>query len=335
MAISIPLSAPVNEKSGATICAAYIYPVSIVVALGGVLFGFDLVIISGTVPFFTQYFQLGELGTGRAVGCINIGAALGALIAGKLSAALGCKRLLLICAVLFAITGIITGWAGNFTLFIIARLASGVAVGMAALECPIYIAQIAPASVRGRLVTFYQLAIVTGLLLAYLSNYLLLNSGVNNWRWMFSSQTIPSLLFFGVLFFVSKSPRWLIKNNRSDEAKLILLKIGGAAYAAAEAHSIKKSFWQEVKEKISALFKPDVRTIILIGMAVAFFSQAEGQNSLFSYAPEIFKQANMSVDTAFVPSVLVVVVIFIFTFTAIAFIEKAGRKNYCCTDPFY
>jgi len=328
MAIALPITGNSTEAApGTQLHPSFIYPICIVVALGGVLFGFDLVIISGTVPFFTKVFALNEFHTGWAVGCINIGAAIGALVAGKLSAVIGRKKLLIICAFLFALTGLATGWAPNFTLFIIARLLSGVAVGVAALVCPMYIAEIAPASLRGRLVAFYQLAIVTGLLLAYLSNYLLLGSGANNWRWMFSSQTIPALLFFAGLFFVPESPRWLIKKKRNDEATDILAKIGGDNYAAAEVAAIKKSFANEVKEKISDLFKMDVRHIVFIGAAVAFFSQADGQNSLFSYAPEIFKQAGMAEDTAFLQSVIIGIVNFVFTFIAIAFIDKIGRRK--------
>ena len=182
MASVIPLPINASITSALRIHSSYIYPVCIVVALGGVLFGFDLVIISGAIPFFTKYFRLDAFNTGWAVGCINLGAATGAIAAGKLSDLIGRKKLLLICSFLFALTGILTGWAMDFNIFIIARLLSGVAVGVAALVCPMYIAEIAPASIRGRLVTLYQLAIVSGLLLAYLSNYLLLNSGVNNWR---------------------------------------------------------------------------------------------------------------------------------------------------------
>ena len=327
MDIALPLTGATDIAPGITYRPSFIYPVCIVVALGGVLFGFDLVIISGTVPFFTKVFGLNAFNTGWAVGCINIGAAAGALLAGKLSALAGRKKLLIICAFLFAGTGVATGWAPGFNLFIIARLLSGVAVGVAALVCPMYIAEIAPSTLRGRLVTFYQLAIVTGLLLAYLSNYLLLDTGINNWRWMFSSQTIPALLFFAGLFFVPESPRWLIQKKRVTEARAILTKIGGSDYASAEVEGIKKSFTSEVKEKIGDLFKMDVRHIIVLGAAVAFFSQADGQNSLFSYAPEIFKQAGMPENTAFLQSVIIGVVNFVFTFIAIAFIDKTGRRK--------
>ena len=305
----------------------YLYFVCLIVALGGVLFGFDMVIISGALPFFVKYFHLNEAQTGWAVGCINLGAAAGALMAGKLSATIGRKRLLIMCAFLFAITGIGTGWTTDFNAFIFARLLSGVAVGAAALVCPMYIAEVAPKFLRGRLVTFYQLAIVTGLLLAYFSNYVLLDSGENNWRWMFTSQTIPSLFFLTGLFFVPESPRWLIKENRMQEALAILSKIGGNSYASFESIAIKNSFLNEIKEKFKDLWRSDVRRIVFIGAIVAIVSRADGQNSLFSYAPVIFKQAGMTEDAAFLQAVILGVVNFIFTFVAIKFIDQVGRKK--------
>jgi sugar porter (SP) family MFS transporter len=305
----------------------FVYIISAVVALGGILFGFDLVIISGTVPFFTEHFGLNEASTGWAVGCINLGAAIGALIAGKLSAAIGRKKVLLFCAFLFAITGVATGWAGDFTWFIIARLASGVAVGIAALVCPMYIAEVAPAPMRGRLVSFYQLAIVSGLLLAYLSNYLLLDTGINNWRWMFSSQTVPAILFFSGLFFIPESPRWLVKKGKNTSAQQVLSKIGGNEYGQTETLNIQNSFLSEVKESLKDLFKMDVRHIVFIGAMVAIFSQAGGQNSIFSYAPVIFQQAGVATEAAFLQSVIIGLVNFVFTFFAIFFIDRIGRRK--------
>lgn len=305
----------------------YLVPVSAVAALGGVLFGFDLVIISGAVPFFKTHFALDEVGTGWAVGCINLGSAAGALLAGRLSDTFGRKNLLLLCAFLFAATGVGTGWAPSFGLFVAARMLSGVAVGAAALVAPMYLAEIAPAPVRGRLVSFYQLAITVGLLLAYLSNYFLLNTGPNNWRYMFSSQTVPALLFFGGLLFVPESPRWLVKRRREAEAEAVLTRIGGAVYAGAEVGQIRASFGAETTESVRDLFRPDVRHIVLLGVLIAVFSQADGQNSLFSYAPEIFAQAGMGQDTAFLQSVLLGVVNFAFTFIAIRTIDRVGRRN--------
>lgn len=305
----------------------YFYLISTIAALGGVLFGFDLVIISGTVSFFTKHFQLNEFETGWAVGCINLGAAFGAVIGGRLSNSLGRKKLLMICALLFAITGAGTGWATSFPVFICFRVLSGVAVGAAALVCPMYVAEISPASMRGKMVSYYQLSIVIGILLAYLSNYFLLNTGANNWRWMFSSQSAPSLLFFAGLFFVAESPRWLIGKKRNAEAEIILKRIGGRQYAAAEAEQIESSYTNQTKERVTDLFKKDVWPIVFMGIIVAVFSQAVGQNSLFSYAPIIFKQAGMAEDSAFLQSIILGLINFIFTFIAIFTIDKIGRRT--------
>lgn len=305
----------------------YLIGICTIAALGGVLFGFDLAIISGTVASFTQVFQLNEWWQGFAVGCINIGAAIGALFSGKLAEAIGRKKVLLGCAILFAITGVSTGWANNFTVFLISRIASGAAVGAAALVCPIYLAEISPSTVRGRVVSFYQLAITFGLILAYLSNYLLLNVGDNNWRWMFSSQALPSLLFFVGLFFVPESPRWLIGKGKNQKADTILKTIGGELYANEEIKSIKASFSQVIKENFADIFNKNVVHIVWIGIFVAVFSQIDGQNSLLSYAPEIFKQVGFGQDTAFLQTVLIGVMFFVFTFVAISTIDKIGRKK--------
>jgi sugar porter (SP) family MFS transporter len=305
----------------------YIYLISTIAALGGLLFGYDLVIISGTVPFFTRHFGLNEFQTGWAVGCINLGCAVGALLAGKLSDTWGRKKLLMGCALLFALTGFGTGWAGSFSMLILFRMVSGIAVGAAALVCPMYIAEMSPAPLRGRMVSCYQLAITTGILLAYLANYALLNTGEDNWRWMFSSQSAPALLFFFGLFLVAESPRWLIRKRRDADARRVLERVGGVAYANTEGEAIRQSFSQEVEERVSDLFRRDVWYIVLIGILIAVFSQAGGQNSLFSFAPEIFKQAGMAEDSAFLQSVILGLINFVFTFVAIGTIDKAGRKK--------
>lgn len=320
-------ASPAVTANDSTYQKRYIYSVSAIAALGGLLFGFDLSIISGTVRLFSDYFKLGEVGTGWAVGCINLGAAIGALVAGKLADKFGRKKLLLICAFLFALTGVGTGWAGSFVVFIIFRMLSGVAVGVAAMICPMYIAEMSPAPLRGKLVAFYQLSITSGILLAYLSNYLLLPTGINNWRWMFSSQAVPSLLFFFSLFTVAESPRWLIRKGYTHRALLVLGRVGGSVYANQETEAIKQSFDSEVKENIRDLFRKEISGILVIGIMIAIFSQADGQNSIFSYAPEIFKAAGFSEGSAFSQSVLLGFINFIFTFIAIFSIDKIGRKK--------
>lgn len=305
----------------------YVYLICTVTAFGGLLFGFDLVNISGTIPFFTQAFRLSEFQTGWAVGCINLGCVAGALLAGKLSDLLGRKRLLILCAFLFAFTGVGTGWASTFDLFIFFRMFSGVAVGAAALVCPIYTAEISPSFVRGRMVSFYQLAITSGIMLAYISNYLLLHTGVDNWRWMFSSQAIPALLFFAGLFFVPESPRWLVQKHRYGEAAKVLEDIGEAEYAKAEIEFIKATFQSSVKEKLSDLIQKNILPIVIVGVLVAVFSQIIGQNSIYSYAPLLFKQAGMAQNSAFLQSIILGAISFAATFVAIGTIDKIGRKR--------
>lgn len=305
----------------------YVFLVCTITALGGVLFGFDLVTISGAIQFVGSHFQLSDYEKGWAVGCINLGCIIGSLLAGRLSDRWGRKKLLVFCAVLFAATGVGTGLAINFDMFIAVRILGGIAVGGAALVCPMYTAEISPAHLRGRMVSFYQLAITIGILLAYLSNYLLLNSGINNWRWMLTAQSVPALFFLAGLLVVAESPRWLIRKHRVSEAKTILAKIGGVGYAERQVVLISNSFSQELKERFTDIFKKNVFPIIFIGLVIAIFSQAVGQNSLFSYAPEIFKQAGMGEETAFVQSFIIGIINFIFTFIAISLIDRAGRRT--------
>lgn len=306
---------------------SYIFLICAVVSLGGILFGFDLSIISGTVSYFKAYYVLDEFYTGWAVGSINLGAVIGAIIAGKMSDKLGRKNALLICALLFAVSGVATGWATNFSIFVLARMLSGVAVGIAALVCPMYIAEIAPSKYRGTLVTFYQLSIVTGILLAYVTNYFLLDIGDNNWRWMFTSQSFPAIAFFIGLLFVSKSPRWLIRKKQDKKAIKILSKIGGKAYARAQAQNIEKSYLNQLTESLGDLKAAKIRPILILGILVAIFSQFVGQNSIFSYAPEIFKAAGAAEDSAFLQSIILGGTFFIATWVAILGIEKIGRKK--------
>jgi SP family arabinose:H+ symporter-like MFS transporter len=326
MAAVIPIEPQVFTKD-LEINRRYVYLISAIAALGGLLFGFDLVIISGTVTFFSSHFALNEFQTGWAVGCINLGAAIGAVFGGKLSESLGRKKLLMLCAVLFAITGAGTGWAGSFSAFITFRMLSGVAVGAAALVCPMYLAEISPASMRGRMVSFYQLSIVIGILLAYLSNYLLLPTGENNWRWMFSSQSAPSLLFLIGLFFVSESPRWLISRGDFQAAIHILNRIGGKEYALHESGLIERTFAENKSYDLKNIFSRNIWHIVFTGIVIAVFSQAVGQNSLFSYAPELFQKAGARQDSAFLQSVTIGVINFVFTFIAIGTIDRVGRKK--------
>lgn len=303
----------------------YIFLISTITALGGLLFGYDIANISGTIHFFTIYFQLDDVNVGWAVGCLSLGAAIGALVSGKLSDLYGRKKILLISSVLFAITGVGTGWAETFSLFIISRILSGVAIGCATVVCPIYIAEMAPAALRGKLVAYYQLAITLGVMLAFLSNYLLLDTGDNNWRYMFSSQSVPAILFFCGLLFVMESPRWLIMNNREPEARILLKRIGGDEYAENEILSIHGGLSSQTNEKVPKFSDKKIVYILVTGIGMAVFSQMGVP--ITAYAPEIFKAAGVAEGSAFQQSIIVGAILFLFTLVAILTVEKAGRRS--------
>jgi MFS transporter, SP family, arabinose:H+ symporter len=305
----------------------YILRISLVAALGGLLFGFDTAIISGAIESIEKYFQLNDLQLGFAVSSILIGCGIGAIIAGKLCDAYGRKNVLFLCGVLFALTGIGTGLATNLPLFILFRIAGGLAVGAAAMAAPMYIAETVPAQYRGRLVALYQLAIVLGILLAYLSNYVLSNDAVNGWRWMFASQALPSLIFIFCLFFVPESPRWLMRRGKEAVAINMLNKIGGVAYAAEEGDQIKHSFFTEHQEKMGDLLLPRFRKVLLMGIVIAIFQQITGINAILYYAPEIFKQTGVDTGNALIQTIAIGVVMFVFTFVAIWLVDKIGRKS--------
>ncbi|SMD01995.1 sugar porter family MFS transporter [Pedobacter nyackensis] len=314
------------KQSGVNLNQTYIVLVSMISALGGLLFGFDTAIISGTISYIQPYFELNEFSLGWAVSSILIGCALGALMAGKLSDIWGRRITLMICAFLFAATGIGTGLAKSLEVFVGFRILSGLAVGTAAMVGPMYIAETVPASLRGRMVSLYQLAIVSGILMAYLSNYLLSGIGENNWRWMFASQAFPSALFFLLLFFVPESPRWLVKKARSQEAQKILEKVGGIEYCRIEIVAIEESFQHETKEKLSTLWLPSYRSVLWIGIVIAVFQQITGINAIVYYAPEIIKYTGVSNENALLQTIGIGVMMFLFTLVAIWLVDKAGRR---------
>ena len=262
---------------------SYILMVSISAALGGLLFGFDTAIISGSISFIHTYFNLNSYTEGWAVSSILIGCAIGAVIAGRLSDHFGRKKVLLLCALLFAATGIGTGLSHELWVFVSFRITGGIAVGSAAMVAPMYIAETVPATWRGKLVAIYQLAIVAGILLAYMAGYLLTDIGNNNWRWMFASQAFPSFLFLASLFLMPETPRWLVRKGRGEEARQVLEKVGGAAYGNAEMTSIEESFHTESKGKLSDLLSLRFRYIMWTGIMIAIFQQITGINAILYY----------------------------------------------------
>jgi len=299
---------------------------SFVAALGGLLFGFDTAVISGTIPFITKYFNLTDTLLGWAVSSALIGCLIGSITAGKPGDILGRRLMLKVMAVLFFISALGTGLSESLTVFVIARFIGGLAIGGASVLAPMYISEIAPARLRGRLVATSQLAIVSGILLAFFSNYLLMGSGESNWRYMFLAGVIPSVVFFVLLFFVSQSPRWLVMVGRNKEAKEVLTKLNPHEDIEKTMDDIVQSLNKESMSKSVVLFKKPYRKLVLIGIAVGMFNQFTGINTIMYYAPTIFKSAGFSESSSFLQTVLVGVTNLVFTVIAMTVIDKLGRK---------
>lgn len=306
---------------------SFIIRVSFVAALGGLLFGFDTAIISGTIPYITAYFHLSEYLLGWAVSSILIGCAIGAAAAGALADRFGRRSVLIGCALLFAVSGIGAGLSHQLTAFIAYRLIGGLGVGAAAMVAPMYIAEIAPAAWRGRLVAFYQLAIVLGILLAYFSNYLF-DKMDDNWRWMFASQAAPSLLFLLLLLLVPETPRWLISMGRRELALLVLAKVSGRAFADQEIVAIEHSFAQQEKSSLSTLFKRPYIGVVVLGILIAVFQQITGINSILYYAPMIFRETGLDSASSLLQTIGIGAVNVVSTFIAISLVDKVGRKKF-------
>lgn len=301
---------------------------ALIVALGGFLLGFDSAVISGAIPFIQKYFALNEIQLGWSVSCLILGAMMGNSVAGPMSDRFGRKRILIFTAVLFTLSAIGSALATNFTVFILARILGGIGVGGAILIAPIYIAEIAPAEKRGRLVSFNQLNIVIGISAAYFSNYFLLETGVNNWRWMLGVETIPAIIYFATLFIVPKSPRWLYKKGNKLQARIILEKVGGAAYAKVCLSEIQQSFEHGTeRSSIGKVFSKKYGFIMFIGLTIAFFQQITGINAVMYYAPTIFEQAGGGTKAAFMQAVVVGLTNLVFTLVAINLIDRLGRKT--------
>ncbi len=305
---------------------AFLVLISFVAALGGLLFGFDIAIITGAIPFIKPHFGLTELQLGWGVSSLLFGCIFGAAIAGRITDIFGRKKILVFVAVLFAVTCVGTGLAPSFNLFVAARLLGGLAVGAASMISPMYISEIAPFKIRGRLVSFYQFSIVSGILISYFINYQLHDIGPNNWRWMFISGTVPSALFFILLFLVPETPRYLFKTGKADEAYKVLEKIGGKENADLEIEQIKKSL-QATKASFKELFKPEMRRVMLVGFGLAIFVQFSGINTIIDYAPIILESAGWRIDAALFSTFVIGIVNLAFTVVSIYTIDKLGRKK--------
>lgn len=314
---------------------------ALIVALGGLLMGFDVSVISGVVPFIETQFHLTKIQLGWAVASLTLTATLAMMLSGPISDRIGRRPVLKIAAVMFAISAVASAVAPNFTTLVLARLLGGLGVGAALIIAPMYIAEIAPAHLRGRLVSFNQLNIVIGISAAFFSNYLILSladSGAAwvqalglarwNWRWMLGVETLPAVLYFIALYLVPESPRWLAMRGRDDEARRVLGMAIGAQQAEIELQSVKASVAAGPRDQatIGELFLPSMRRVVTIGILVAVLQQITGINAVFFYAPMIFQQSGVGTDAAFMQAIFVGLVNLVFTVLAILLIDRLGRR---------
>jgi SP family arabinose:H+ symporter-like MFS transporter len=305
----------------------YVYRVSIVAAASGLLFGFDIAVINGALLFLKQQFNLNEVQTGIAAGSLLAGCVLGAAIGGWLSDRFGRKRILLFSAALFALSSLGAALPHNLPQFAAARFAGGIAIGIASLLAPLYIAEVSPAAIRGRLVSLNQMAIVTGILLSYLVSWVFSFQVENGWRWMFAIAAVPSLAFFIGLFFVPESPRWLVEMNREPEALGILARVGEPSEAKGQLDRIREAIAEE-RGTLSELFAPGMRRALLIGVVLAVVQQWTGVNTVLFYGSLILKErvGQQSASSAIGANVLIGGVNFLSTIIALWLIDKVGRK---------
>ena len=298
---------------------------SMVAALGGLLFGFDIAIITGAGPFLTEAFGLTSIQEGWAYSSLLFGCILGAAGAGRMTDLWGRKRILIFVALTFMFTSVWSAVSNNLTMLVFARIAGGLAVGAASTVAPMYISEVSPAKYRGSLVSMYQLFIITGILVSYLINYLLHDIGANNWRWMFATGVIPSLLFLVMLFFVSETPRFLYLKGKNDEALAVLERIGGKTLALEEMEEIRRSL-DGSPVSFKKLLDPSLRKVLWVGFGLAVFVQLSGINTIIDYAPKIFATAGWKLDVGLFATFGLGIVNFISTWVSILIVDRFGRR---------
>lgn len=319
---------------------SYLLLITFVSAMGGLLFGYDWVVIGGAKIFYEPFFGLDGSAAmrGWAMSSALIGCLVGALLAGLWSDKYGRKKMLIIAAALFTASAFGTGIVDNFSWFIFYRILGGFGIGIASNISPIYIAEVSPAAVRGRFVSLNQLTIVIGILAAQLVNWqigdyfmpdknVLSANGIEwAWRWMFWAELVPAALFFILAFIIPESPRWLAINQRRADAQKVFSRIGGDTYAEAELREIRVSSTSQKKTDWKALFQPNVRKVLIIGIVLAVFQQWCGINVIFNYAHEIFSAAGYAVSDVLMNIVVTGVTNVIFTFVAIYTVDRWGRR---------
>ncbi|NDV64267.1 sugar porter family MFS transporter [Bacteroides sp. 224] len=321
---------------------SYLMLITFVSAMGGLLFGYDWVVIGGAKPFYEVFFNIADSPSvqGFVMGSAILGCLGGVMVSGGLSDRYGRKPLLIVASLIFIISAIGTGIVNSLSWFIVYRLIGGVAIGIASNLSPMYIAEVSPARVRGKFVSLNQLTVVIGILAAQLVNWLIaeptlagediLNSwnGQTGWRWMFWAEAVPAFIFFIMIFIVPESPKWLGTQRKFDQSEKILVRIGGSEYAKTEIKALRESL-SETKEKIDykLLFKGKMPKVLLIGIVITAFQQWCGINVIFNYAQEIFSAAGYGVSDILFNIVITGVINVIFTIVGMYTVDKLGRRS--------
>ena len=309
-----------------------------VTALGGFLFGYDTGVINGAQFYLSKYFQLDDAMKGWVVGSALLGCLVGAILAGPISIKIGRKNSLILSAILFSVSawgsGLPSFLPETVSMLVIFRIIGGLGIGIASMNAPMYIAEIAPAKRRGNMVSYYQLAVVIGFFTVFLATYFIGNSMTEaenverGWRQMFWSELVPALMFLFLLFFVPKSPRWLFLKGREDEGYKTLIKLHGQEEAGVERGNIIKSIQSETSSGGEVnYFSKAILTIIVIGSVLSILQQFTGINAVLYYGADIFEKAlGFGQDDVLKQQVLLAFVNFVFTFVAMATVDKLGRK---------
>lgn len=304
----------------------YIIGISFISALGGYLFGFDFAVISGALPFLKTQFNLDAWWEGFLTGSLALGCIAGCLIAGNIADRYGRKLSLMMAAFIFAISSFGIAFATGFTFFVTMRFAAGIGVGMASMVCPMYIAEVSPANVRGRNVAINQLTVVIGILVTNLVNYLLASKGLDAWRWMFGLGVVPSAVFLIGVIWLPESPRWLLKDGQEEKARAVLNKIGSAGFADTTVEAIRRSFKGNKKQTYKAVFEKSVRPAVTVGIILAIFQQFCGINVVFNYTSTIFESVGANLNRQLFETVSIGIVNLVFTLLAMWLVDKVGRR---------
>lgn len=320
----------------------YTIRVALIVALGGFLMGFDASVISGVVTFIEPEFKLSNIQLGWAVASLTLTATFAMMVSGPLSDRFGRRVVLKWAAVLFLISAIASALAPDYFSLVAARMLGGLGVGAALIIAPMYIAEISPPEIRGRMVSFNQLNIVIGISVAFFTNYLILSLGQSdlawaqalrfgewNWRWMLGVEALPAIFYFLALFSVPESPRWLVMNGKEADALDVMARFSNREQAEADLKEVLVSLDTEAGEErgsLRELFQPAMKLVLTIGIVVAILQQITGINSVFFYAPMIFEQSGIGTDASFMQAVLVGLVNLVFTVIAIMLIDRLGRR---------